>query len=138
MVDQLFEGINIRPETFAPTLPVLSNGAFHYQRVMEYNYLWLKHQNGDPKRIGEYEPFNPGKVWTDDRWMFVRRIAGNAICRKVFHHVRTFIWFTNDFEKGKSLTKDQDALIQDVLRYTRVRDFMQEEKGETFIMTWDG
>ena len=61
--------------------------------------------------------FEPALAWLEDRWTFVRRMAGDELSKKLFYKVCTFIWTTNDIEQGNDMQKYQDALITEVFGY---------------------
>ena len=82
-----------------------------------YNLKWLrKDKFGNPLPEEERVRFEPAIVWLEDRWTFVRRMAGDELSQKLFYKVCTFIWTTNDIE-GYEMQRHQDALIIAVFGY---------------------
>ena len=59
----------------------------------------------------------PAMAWLEDRWTFVRRMAGDELCQKLFYKVCAFVWTTNDIEQGHEMQWYQDALITEVFGY---------------------
>ena len=69
------------------------------------------------------EKFEPAEVWTEDRWIFCRRMAGDELCAVLFHKMATFIWRSNEIQ-GDEMREYQDALITHVLGYNYKQEFM--------------
>ena len=136
--DELLEGLKIGPTTYSPKLPQ-SGGKYVYMNAKEYNYRWLKlKKDRKPKNRTEYEPFEPAKVWIEDMWIFGRRMVGDEFCQKVFYFMCTWIWLTNDVEKGDVIRSYQGACIKNVFLYSNPKLFVRGEKESTKIESWDG
>ena len=58
----------------------------------------------------------PFELWMEDRWRFIRRMAGDALCQKAFYGVCTFIWLANGVQTGTEVRRYQDSLIENVFR----------------------
>ena len=91
VLDDFVKGLVFEPEDYAPILQVLYDGHLKYVKVTPYNQKWLpKDADGtampDEKRIS----FDPAPVWTEDRWIFCRRMSGDEICQILFYHLATF------------------------------------------------
>ena len=126
------------PTTYAPRLQTKADGRYRYDHVKEYNTIWLKkHKNGEMKRPDEYTTLIPSNVWIEDRWIFIRRMAGDTFCQKLFYKVCTFIWINNGIQLGAQLQAYQDALIEDVFQYKNKKSFVINEKEPTEVSTWD-
>ena len=63
----------------------------------------------------------------EDRWIFCRRMAGDALCQKAFYGVCTFIWLASGIQTGTELQGDQDSIIENVLQYKNKRVFLDQE-----------
>ena len=77
------------------------------------------------KRPDEYTTLLPSNVWIEDRWIFIRRMAGDIFCQKLFYKVCAFIWINNGIQLGSELQAYQDALIEEVFQY-RNKKFRHE------------
>ena len=89
-------------------------------------------------KIGSNESLEPLKVWTEDRWIFIRRMAGDRFCQKLFYKVCTFVWMANGIKRGSGLQAYQDALIEEVFQLNDKMKFVIDEKEPTEVTTWDG
>ena len=113
--ERILDGIWLTPEPYAPRLQTKFDGRFRYDHVTEYNSKWLKlTKKGEPKGQDDYVPLEPLKVWTEDRWIFIRRMAGDGFCQKLFYKLCIFVWMANGIKGGSGLQAYQDALIEDV------------------------
>ena len=115
------------------------NGRYKYENAISFNSKWLKrdkegYQRPDESRVR----FEPPSVWIEDRWMFIRRMAGDELCQKLFYKVCAFIWAANDITLGENIQKYQDAVITEIFGYTDKRDFLRTERQPTEVTTWDG
>ena len=91
--EKILDGLNLVPAHYAPALQTKEDGHFIYKHVREYNSKWLmRTKQGELKDPKEYKPFEPLNVWTEDRWIFVRRMAGDELCQKAFYQLCTFVW----------------------------------------------
>ena len=104
-----------------------------------YKSKWLKrdkygYQRPDEGRVR----FEPAVAWIEDRWMFIRRMAGDELCQKLFYKVRAFVWLANDITKGDDIQKHQDAVITDIFGYEDKKEFLRNERKPTEVSTWDG
>ena len=135
----VLKGLHIQPTTYAPTLSLRPDGRYQYQRVENYNLIWLvKNKQQERKHPTEFKEFEPSIVWTEDRWIFVRRMVGDEFAQKLFYKMCAFIWVANGVEKGKEIQMYQDALIEDVFGWRNKMDFVKKEKEPTEVSTWDG
>ena len=96
MLHEFVKGLVFEPEEYAPILNVLHNGGLKYEKVTAHDQKWLpKRSDGslmpDDKRVS----FEPVVAWTEDRWIFCRRMSGDEICQILFYHMATFIWRQN-------------------------------------------
>ena len=136
LADEILAGLNLQPTEYAPILQKTQHGTFNYRQVTEYNSKWLKKtKDGEPKDPNLYVPFEPSTVWTEDRWIFVRRMAGDELCQKAFYQMCIFIWCANEIETGPQLKAYQDALIEEVFGYEDKREFTRKEKYATEVST---
>ena len=136
---KILENLIIKPTYFAPILQVKEDGNFKYTRVKEYSSRWLKHNKaGVLKKPDEYESLCPFDLWMEDRWRFIRRMAGDAFCQKALYGVCTFIWLANGVQIGTEVKRYQDALIENVFRYKNKRAFLDQEKLDIEVTTFDG
>ena len=115
----VLRGPSFDTEPYAPRLQIGMDGRLKYEHVTPYNFKWLKKDKwGNPMPDEGRVRFEPASVWIEDRWTFVRRMAGDELTQKLFYKVRAFIWITNDIAMGGDTQKYQDALITEVFGYT--------------------
>ena len=94
-------------------------------------------QNRQEVPESKRERFEPSEVWTEDRWIFVRRMAGDELCSVLFYKMATFIWRSNEIQ-GTEMREYQDALITHVFSYNDKDEFLPKVKSSIHVMTWDG
>ena len=136
---ELLKDLNIVPTPYAPTLNYRPDGRYRYERVPNYNSVWLKRdKQGELKKPEDCKSFEPSAVWTEDRWTFVRRMVGDEFAQKLFYKVCAFIWTVNGVPKGREMQQYQDAVIEDVFHWRDKMDFVRKEKEPTEVSTWDG
>ena len=70
--------------------------------------------------------------------MFIRRMAGDELCQKLFYKVCAFVWLANDIAKGEELQKHQDAVITEIFGYDDKHEFLRNERKPTEESIWDG
>ena len=131
-------GLRFNPEPYAPTLKYFTSGYLQYKDVIPYDTKWLKwdkHRQEVPE--SKRERFEPSEVWTEDRWIFVRRMAGDELCSILFYKMSTFIWRSNEIQ-GTEMRDYQDALITHVFAYNDKDEFLPKVKSSLNVMTWDG
>ena len=93
VLDEITKGLSFQPEVYAPILSTASNGRLIYTKVTPYNLKWLpKDGQGNPLPEHQRASFELALVWTEDRWIFCRRMAGVYLCQVLFYHLATFIW----------------------------------------------
>ena len=94
----------LQREEHAPILQTHMSGRYRYIDVTPYSAKWLKRdKKGRPRRDEDRVQFEPSTVWTEDRWMFVRRMAGYEFCQKFFYQICAFVWRANDIPKGEEI-----------------------------------
>ena len=99
VLDDFIEGLSLKPEPYAPILQVMSNGRLRYVDVTPYNMKWLpKDTSGRRLEDSQRVRFEPALVWTEDRWIFCRRMAGDNLCQRLFYELAIFIWRANGIE----------------------------------------
>ena len=94
-------------------------------------------QNRQEVPVSKRERFEPSEVWTEDRWIFVRRMAGYELCSVLFYKMATFIWRSNGIQ-GTEMREYQDAIITHVFGYNDKDEFSSKVKSSLHVMTWDG
>ena len=115
------------------------DGNLKYARATEYNSRWLKkNKAGFLKRPDEYESLCPFDLWMDHRWLFIRRMSGYVLCQKLLYGVCTFIWLANGIDMGTELKEYQDALIENVFQSKHKFTFLNQQKQDTEVTTFDG
>ena len=67
-------------------------------------------------------------MWQEDAWSFTRRMTGDYLAQKIFYGVCTTTWIMVGVEKGKTVQKYQNALIENVFGYRNVKFFRDEPK----------
>ena len=109
-----------------------------YVEVTPYDIKWLKWDK-NRQEVPEFKraKFEPAEVWTEDRWIFCRRMAGDELCAVLFYKVATFIWRSNEIQ-GDEMREYQDALITHVLGYNYKQDFIQKLRSSLSVVSWDG
>ena len=128
VADEILAGLSLRPTEYAPILQKNYQGNFWYKQVTEYNSKWLKRtKEGLQKYQRFYVPFEPSQAWTEYRWIFVRRMAGDELCQNIFYQMSTFIWCANGIEPGIELIRYQYVLIEDVFGYENKIEFIKKE-----------
>ena len=131
-------GLRFNPEPYAPTLKYFTSGYLQYKDVIPYDTKWLKwDKNRQEVPVSKRERFEPSEVWTEDRWIFVRRMAGDELCSVLFYKMATFIWRSNEIQ-GTEMREYQDALITHVFSYNDKDEFLPKVKSSIHVMTWDG
>ena len=92
VLDDFVKGLVFEQEEYAPILNVLYDGNLKYAKVTPYNQKWLpRDADGNPIPEHKRVSFEPAPVWTEDRWIFCRRMTGDDICQILFYHLATFI-----------------------------------------------
>ena len=136
---EILQGLKITPIPYAPTLNYRSDGRYRYERVPNYNLIWLKRdKNRELKKPEDRQSFEPSAVWTEDRWTFVRRMVGDEFAQKLFYKVCAFIWTANGVPQGKEMQQYQDAVIEEIFHWRDKMEFVRNEKEPTEVSTWDG
>ena len=136
---ELLKDLNIAPTYYAPILNYRPDGRYRYERVQNYNSIWLKRtKQGELKKPEDCKSFEPSVVWTEDRWIFVRRMVGDEFAQKLFYKVCAFIWTVNGVSKGREMQQYQDAVIEDIFEWQDKMEFVRKEKEPTEVSTWDG
>ena len=139
MFKEVVRGLDFKVEPYAPIMQTSANGRLKYVRVTPYNLKWLKkNQEGEPVPEGQRIKFEPASVWLEDRWTFVRGMAGYELTQKLFYKVCAFIWTTNDIALGDDVKRHQDVVIKEVFGYSDKHQFLKYEKQATEVTTWDG
>ena len=83
VASEILARLGLQPTEYSPVLQKNYQGNFTYKQVEEYSSMWLKKtKEGLQKDQRYYEPFEPSQVWTQYRWIFVRRMAGYELCQK--------------------------------------------------------
>ena len=137
-IDNCTAGLRFNPEPYAPTLKYFTSGYLQYIDVTPYDIKWLKwDKNREEVPESQREKFEPAEVWTEDRWIFCRRMAGDELCAVLFYKMATFIWRSNEIQ-GHDMREYQDALITHVFGYTYKDDFLPKLKSSLSVVTWDG
>ena len=114
----ILAGLSLQPTEYSPVLQKNYQGNFTYQQVKEYSSKWLKKtKDGLPKDQRYHGSFEPSQAWTEDRWIFVRRLAGYELCQKLFYQMCAFIWCASGIGTGPEIRNDQDVLIEEVFGY---------------------
>ena len=115
-----------------------TSGYLKYEDVTPYDIKWLKwDKNREEVPESQRLKFEPAEVWTEDRWIFVRRMAGDELCSVLFFKMATFVWRSNEIA-GMEMRAYQDALITHVFGYKDKDDFLPKVKSSLHVMTWDG
>ena len=92
--------------------------------MIPYDIKWLKwDKNREEVPESQRQKFEPVEVWTEDRWIFVRRMAGDELCSVLFLKMATFIWRSNEIQ-GKEMREYQDAFITHVFCYSHKDEFL--------------
>ena len=137
-ISKVTQGLRFSPEPYAPILGYTTLGFLKYVKVVPYDIRWLK---WDDRRQEVPEckraKFEPAEVWTEDRWTFCRRMAGDELCAVLFYKMATFIWRSNEIQ-GDEMREYQDALIEHVLGYNYKQDFMPKLRSALSVVSWDG
>ena len=132
VASEILARLSRKPTEYSPVLQKNYQGNFTYKQVKEYNSKWLKKtKDGLPKDRRCYEQFEPSQVWTEDRWIFVRRMAGDELCQKLFYQMCAFIWCASGIGTGSEIRAYQDALIEEVFNYNNKMEFTNKEKRAT-------
>ena len=138
VLDEISKGLSFSPEPYAPILQYTTGGRLQYKNVTPYNLEWLrKDQFGNPLPEEERVSFEPAIVWLEDRWIFVRRMAGDELSQILFYKLRTFIWRSNQIE-GRLMHEHQDALISTIFGYEDEQEFLDKQDQAMTVTTWDG
>ena len=138
VLDEFVKGLVFEPEEYAPILNVLYDGNLKYVKVTPYNQKWLpRDADGilipDHKRVS----FEPAPVWTEDRWIFCRRMNGDEICQILFYHLATFIWVKNKLS-DEQINEHQLSLLTTVFNVSEIREFKEKLETPVSVTTWDG
>ena len=131
MATDVLRGLTFNKEDYSSILQKGLDGRFKYEYVIPYNSKWLKKDKwGYPTPDQGRVRFEPALAWVEDRWMFIRRMAGDELCQKLFYKVCAFIWTTNDITLGENFQKYQDAVITEVFGYKDKRDILPNQEAE--------
>ena len=138
VLTEFVKWLNFDKEEYAPILSVLYNGNLKYEMVTPYNQKWLP-RTADTTPIPEDKrvSFDPAPVWTEDRWIFCRRMSGDDICQILFYKLATFIWGKNRLN-AHQMHAHQVSLLTSVFKVPSVRDFMDKLDQPVQVTTWDG
>ena len=133
---EVVEGLTFVPEDYCPVLKVKANGQLIYDRVVPYDQKWLPVKK-DGSKVPEHlrESFEPGTVWTDDRWMFCRRMVGDDVCQILFFYLATFVWKQYEIY-GDQLRYYQKVLITKLF-YGDAERFYERIVNPLQVPTWD-
>ena len=90
-MDDITKGLSFEPEPYAPILQYTTGRRLQYKDVTPYNLKRLrKDKFGNPLPEEERVRFEPAIVWLEDRWIFVRRMAGDELSQVLFYKLSTF------------------------------------------------
>ena len=132
------KGLTFDREDYAPILSVMYNGHLKYEMVTPYNQKWLpRTADGHPVPEDKRVSFDPALAWTEDRWMFCRRMSGDDICQILFYKLATFIWVKNKLN-AHQMHDHQVSLLASVFKVPSIRDFMDKLEKSVQVTTWDG
>ena len=107
-LSDLLECLTFDMEDYSPILQHQNDGSLKYVLVIPYNAKWLpRDDKGQERPDGRKVSFNPVIAWVEDRWVLVRRMAGDYFCQVLFYHVSTFIWKKNDLSPDEVFTSDK-------------------------------
>jgi len=107
-------------------LHYFTSGYLKYKDVTPYDIKWLKwDKNREEAPESQRQKFEPAEVWTEDRWIFVRRMAGDELCSVLFFKLATFVWRSNEIT-GMEMRDYQDVLIPHVFGYKNKDDFCRK------------
>ena len=138
MLDEITKGLSFRPEPYAPILQVNMTGRLRYADVIPYNLKWLpKDRKGNTVDESKKARFDPALVWTEDRWIFCRRMAGDDLCQVLFYKLATFIWGANQI-KGDMMKYRQNQVITTIFKYDNRWEFLDKTNSPLTVETWDG
>ena len=111
---EVLRGLYFKVEPYAPRMQKGANGGFKYVKVKPYNGKLLKYQKEGIMSGEQREGFDPASAWLEDRWTFVRRMAGDELKQKLFAKVCAFIWRTNAIALVNDIKSYQDAVFEEV------------------------
>ena len=140
-LDDFIFGLTFQPEEYSPVLQHQSNGNLLYIDVQPYDGKWL------PKDINKKDispsrriSFNPVMAWVEDRWILVRRFAGDQFCQVIFYYVSTFVWKKNDLTSKQTYNR-QEALLKEVFQIEDTESWREEHLRQDStipVITWKG
>ena len=137
-MDEFVKGLVFDQEEYAPILSVLYNGNLRYEKVTPYSQKWLpRDADGIPIPDNKRVSFEPAPVWTEDRWIFCRRMSGDEICQILFYHLATFIWVKNKLS-DEQIHEHQVSLLTSVFNVSEIREFKEKLDNPVQVTTWDG
>ena len=123
-------------EDYSPILQHQNDGSLKYVLVVPYNAKWLpRDEKGQEFPVGRKKSFNPVIAWVEDRWMLVRRMAGDYFCQVLFYHVSTFIWKKNDLSPDE-VHERQDSLLDSVFNIRDLESFKAGLRDPIKAKTW--
>ena len=134
----LLVGLTFDMEDYSPILQHQSDGSLKYILVVPYNSKWLpRDHKGHDRPEGMKISFNPVITWIEDRWMLVRRMAGDYFCQVLFYHVCTFIWKKNDLTDEEVHVR-QDSLLKSVFHIKELEQYKAGLRNPIRTKTWKG
>ena len=138
MLHDFIANLTFVPQDYAPILSLRANGQLNYANVVPYNQKWVpKRKDGSYLPDNQRESFQPAAVWTEDRWLFCRRMVGDDVCQILFYHLATFIWKQYEID-GEYLNWHQTTLITKVFGIQNVGEFIKRKATPQPVPTWDG
>ena len=105
------EYLHFAPIYYAPVPKINRDGSHVWQDVEPYNSIYLKKtRGGKAKPLEQVVTLDPGHLWIEPRWVFVRRTFGDELIAKIFYRVISWIWQCNDIIGEEKRTR-QDKMI---------------------------
>ena len=118
-------------------LPRQENGYLKYKNVPPYDLKWLPvDKDNNPVPEEQRVSFDPAAAWTEDRWVFCRRMSGDELCQHLFYDLCNFVWTCNKIYDN-DLHEHQVVVLRRVFRIKDIDSFRSKFKGPLWVNTWD-
>ena len=94
-----------------------------------------KDAKGNLKDPSTVHMMNPGQIWVEDRWVFVRRMFGDELVSKIFYRVISWVWTQSDMN-SYAKQQLQDNMLWEMFRQQGSK-FSRDYQSRVAVTSWD-